>query len=162
MRILFVTHFSLPKHNAGTENYTLDLAKTLLAKAHEVEILCAEDWDHGDKYWNGVTHDVHDGISVHRIHLNWIKARNANKILYDSSLIESWLNQFLAVSDFDLVHVTSAYSLGIGVLRSVKRAGIPLVLTLMDFWFVCPSIQLLRSDGSLCDGGQLLGSVRPV
>jgi glycosyltransferase involved in cell wall biosynthesis len=152
MRILFVTHFFPPKHNAGTENYTLDLARALHSKGHEVEILCAEDWDSGDNYWNGVTDDIYDGVAVHRIHLNWIKARDPNKILYDSSSTEKWFNQFLAVNDFDLVHVTSAYSLGIAVLRSVKRAGIPLVLTLMDFWFICPSVQLLRSDGSLCDG----------
>ena len=149
MRILLISHFFPPKYNAGTEKYTLSLAVGLQSNGHEVEVLCAEDWDEGEHYWNGVTEDIYQGVLIHRIHLNWLKAGNPNKILYDSSLIEEWTNQFLKGNDFDIVHITSASSLGAGVLRSVKRAGIPLVLTLMDFWFICPSVQLLRSDGSL-------------
>jgi hypothetical protein len=66
--------------------------------------------------------------------------------------VEKWLDQFLEHNEFDIVHITSAISMGVFILRSVKRANIPLILTLMDFWFICPSIQLLRSDGNLCDG----------
>jgi glycosyltransferase involved in cell wall biosynthesis len=152
MRILFITHFFPPTRNAGTENYTLGLAKAFLNKGHDVEVLCAEDWEYGDSYWNGVTEGFYEGVLVHRIHLNWLKASNPNRILYDSSPVEEWLDQFLREQKFDLVHITSVMTLGIGVMRSVKRAGLPLILTLMDFWFICPSIQLLRSDGSLCDG----------
>jgi glycosyltransferase involved in cell wall biosynthesis len=152
MRILFITHFFPPTRNAGTENYTLGLAKAFLNKGHDVEVLCAEDWDFGESYWNGVTQGFYEGVLVHRIHLNWLKASNPNRILYDSPLVEEWLDQFLREQKFDLVHITSVITLGIGVIRSVKRARLPLILTLMDFWFICPSIQLLRSDGSLCDG----------
>ena len=151
-RILLITHFLPPGHTAGTEQYTLGLGKALVARGYHVELLCAEDWDQGEHYWNGVTTDSLDGVSVHRIHLNWVKAKNPNKILYDSKPVEKWLDSFLADNRFDLVHVTSTYSLGVGVFRSVKRAKIPLVLTLMDFWFICPSLQLLQSDGNLCDG----------
>jgi len=67
--------------------------------------------------------------------------------------VEMWLDQFLATNKFDIVHVTSTYSLGVGVFRSAKRANLPLILTLMDFWFLCPSLQLLRGDSTtLCDG----------
>jgi len=150
--VLLITHFLPPTHTAGTEQYTLGLAKALQARGYDVRIVCAEDWDSGKRYWNGVTEDNLEGIPVYRIHLNWQKARNPNRVLYDSGLVESWLDRFLHENKFDLVHVTSVYSLGVGVLRSVKRAKIPLILTLTDFWFLCPSLQLLRSDGTLCDG----------
>ncbi|MFO7664851.1 MAG: glycosyltransferase, partial [Chloroflexota bacterium] len=65
---------------------------------------------------------------------------------------EDWIDQFLTNIQFDIVHVTSVHSLGVGALRSVSRSGTPLILTLMDFWFVCPNAQLIRSDGALCDG----------
>jgi glycosyltransferase involved in cell wall biosynthesis len=152
MRILLITHFFPPTHIAGTENYSLSLAHAFQTKGHRVEVLCAEDWHTGRAYWNGITEEIHDDIEVHRIHLNWTKAEKPNEILYDSPLVESWLDAFLKDRRFDVVHVISTITLGIGILRSVKRAGIPLILTLMDFWFLCPSIQLLRSDGSLCDG----------
>ena len=150
--ILLITHFLPPSHTAGTEQYTLALGKTMQARGANVTIICAEDWDTGEKYWNGVTEEIFEGVSVIRIHLNWQKARRTNRKLYDSRIVERWLNKYLANHNFDIVHVTSVYSLGVGILRSVKRANIPLVLTLMDFWFLCPSLQLLRSDGELCDG----------
>ena len=81
-----------------------------------------------------------------------VESRKTKSKLYDSEVVENWLDQYLAENKFDVVHVISTYSLGVGVLRSVKRANIPLVLTLMDFWFLCPSLQLLRSNGELCDG----------
>jgi len=151
-RILLITHFLPPSHTAGTEQYTLGLGKALKSKGYEVEILCAADWDTGKQYWNGVTDEFYEDLMVHRVHLNWMKSGNPNRVLYDSLPVERWLDQFLTAKKFDIVHVTSTYSLGVGVLRSAKRSNLPLVLTLMDFWFLCPSLQLLRGNGELCDG----------
>jgi len=152
MNILLITHFFPPKHNAGTENYTLGLAQAFLAKGHAVHVLCAEDWASGEGYWNGVTEEVYLGVPVIRIHLNWTKADNPNHVLFESLPVEQWLDQYLQANRPDVIHVTSTYSLGVGVLRSAQRAQIPLVLTLMDFWFLCPRTSLLRGDGELCDG----------
>lgn len=152
MRIVLVSHFFPPRHNAGTENYTLALARALLGRGHDVRVVCAGDWQTGEAYWNGVTEDIHAGITVSRLHLNWMKAANPNQVLFDSLPVERWFDSFLAEIKPDLVHVTSAHSLGVGVLRSVRRADISLVLTLMDFWFLCPRTVLLRGDGTLCEG----------
>lgn len=152
MHILLITHFFPPKHNAGTENYTLGLAQAFLAKGHEVRVLCAEDWQSGDAYWNGVTEDLYLGVPVMRIHLNWTKASNPNLVLFESLQVEQWLDQYLQTHRPDLIHITSTYSLGVGILRSAHRAHIPCVLTLMDFWFLCPRTSLLRGDGEICDG----------
>jgi glycosyltransferase involved in cell wall biosynthesis len=152
MNILLVSHFFPPTHNAGTENYTLGLARAFLARGHNVSVVCAEDWQNGGSYWSGVTEDLYKGVPVRRIHLNWNKASDPNRALYDSMPVERWLHRLLETEKPDIVHVTSTYSLGVGVLRSVRRAGIPLVLTLMDFWFLCPRTVLLRGDGEVCDG----------
>lgn len=152
MNILLVTHFFPPNYNAGTENYTFGVGKALQAKGHLVQVVCAEDWESGSEYWNDVTTDKYEGLLIHRHHFDWRKADNPNHILYDSPKVEEWFDQFLSINSFDIAHVTHLSSLGIGVFRSIKRAGIPLVLSLTDFWFLCPSYQLLRDDGSLCDG----------
>lgn len=152
MRILLVTHFFPPRHNAGTENYTLGLAEALQSRGHSVQVLCAEDWGSGDSYWNGITEEVYQGVPVKRVHLNWAMADDPNRVLYYSEPMKRWMSQLLEAEPFDVVHVLSAYTFGIGILESVKTARIPLILTLMDFWFLCPSVQLLRNDGELCDG----------
>ena len=152
MKILLITHFFPPRHNAGTENYTFGLALAFQSRGHDVRILCAEDWDSGGDYWNDVTEDIYNGVKVTRIHLHWLMANDPNRILYNSEPINEWISMFLQRERFDIVHITSTASLGVGIIQKVKEAGVPLVLTLMDFWFVCPSVQLLRSDGELCDG----------
>ena len=152
MRILLISHFFPPRHNAGTENYTLGLAKSLQSRGYDVHVVCAEDWEFGNSYWNGVTEENYQGVPVTYIHLNWSKAYDPNRILYHSEKVKNWFSQLLADKPFDLVHITSASSLGVGIMDSAKDANIPLVLTLMDFWFLCPSVQLLRSNGELCDG----------
>ncbi len=152
MRIVFVSHFFPPTRNAGTENYTLGLASALQARGHEVQVVCAEDWESGPAYWNGVTVDVHDGIVVNRVHLNWSKASNPDRVLYDSRRVETWFQDYLSTVKPDVVHVTSAATLGVGILRAVDSAGIRLVLTLMDFWFLCPKTVLLTGEGCVCDG----------
>lgn len=152
MNILLVTHFAPPERNEGTENYTLGLAKTLHARGHQVNLVCATGWSVGDDYWNGVTCDQDSGVPIHRIHLNWTKAHNPNQVLYYSATVEAWFNEFLGQLQPDIVHVTSTYSLGTGVLKAAASRNIPTILTLMDFWFLCPRTVLMRSDGALCDG----------
>lgn len=152
MRILLITHFFPPRHNAGTENYALGLAKSLQSKGHDVRVVCAEDWDTGASYYNGITEEIYQGVPVKRIHLNWMMAGDPNRVLYYSHEMKTWLSRLLEKEPFDIVHILSAYSFGVGIMESVKAARIPLVLTLMDFWFLCPSVQLLRSGNELCDG----------
>ena len=101
-KILLITHFLPPSHTAGTEQYTLGLGKSLQAKGHEVTILCAEDWNTGEKYWNGVTQEVYDGVPVYRVHLNWTKAADSNRILYDSLPVEKWLDGTVADATIDV------------------------------------------------------------
>lgn len=152
MRILLITHFFPPRHSAGTENYTLGLAKELISRGHTVSVLCAEDWNSGDSYWNGVTHDTYQGVNVHRVHLNWTKAAASNRVLFDSPIVENWVDDFLFELKPDIMHITSPLYLGIGIFRSARKKSIPLVLTLMDFWLICQRTNLLRPDYSLCDG----------
>lgn len=152
MRILLITHFFPPRSNAGTENYTLGIARALVERGHDVLVLCAGDWETGAAYWNGVSAETVDGIPVRRAELNWKRAHDPNRILFASNTAREWVAGVLAEWQPDVVHVTSTYSLGVTLMQAVKDAGIPLVLTLMDFWFVCPRTTLLRADGAVCDG----------
>ncbi len=115
-------------------------------------MVCARGWTSGQDYWNGVTEDTHGGVRVHRVGLCWSQAPDPNVVLYQSDLAEEWFADYLRHLRPDVVHVTSAATLGLGVLRAAHQAGIALVLTLMDFWFLCARTVLARTDGQLCDG----------
>jgi len=152
MKILLITSFFPPTHTAGTEKRTFGYAKTLLARGHSVQVLCAGDWAQGDHYWNGVTDEVFEGIPVRRVHLKWQKSPDPNLYLYRNPIVQEHLEQWLPQWNPDIVHITSCLTLSGSVIEAVKGQRIPTVLTLTDFWFLCHKLSLLRYDGALCDG----------
>ncbi|CAG0942298.1 partial Alpha-D-kanosaminyltransferase, partial [Anaerolineae bacterium] len=75
-----------------------------------------------------------------------------NRYLYDNPLVAQHLKDYLAEWQPDIVHVTSCMTLSASVIAVAKQAGLPVVVTLTDFWFICPRVTLLRSDNTPCDG----------
>jgi glycosyltransferase involved in cell wall biosynthesis len=96
--------------------------------------------------------DTYRQVPVRRIHLNWTRAPDPNRFLYCNPMVEKQVGQWLAQWEPDIVHVTSCLTLSASVIQAAKACQLPVVLTLTDFWFVCPRVILLRGDGSLCDG----------
>ena len=152
MKILLISNGYPPDQWAGTETYTAGIAQALHAQGHQVQILCGGKWQKGAHYWNGYSDHLEQGIPCRRLHLNWTKAPDPFRYLYDNPVVADFLRGYLDEIQPDLVHITSCERLSAGTLNVVKEAGLPLVLSLTDFWFLCPRITLLRSDGDNCDG----------
>ena len=72
MKILLITSFFPPTHTAGTETYTLGIARGLLQAGHQVRVICGGKWNEGETYWNGYTDDLYEGVLVRRFNLNWV------------------------------------------------------------------------------------------
>ncbi|MCJ7661420.1 MAG: glycosyltransferase, partial [Anaerolineales bacterium] len=152
MKILLITSFFPPTHTAGTEKRTLGYAMQLLNLGHEVQVICAGKWDEGQQYWNGVRDEEYLHIPVKRIHLNWTLAPKPNEYLYRNPKIAQELASWVKDFQPDVIHITSCYTLTASVIEVINELNVPMVLTLTDFWFICPKHTLLRFDNSLCDG----------
>ncbi len=152
MKILLISNGYPPNRWAGTETYTAGIAEELQTRGYQVQVLCVGEWQAGGRYWNGYSEDIFRGVPVRRLNLNWAKSPDPFVYLFDNPVTSEHLRHYLDQFKPDLVHVTSCETLSASVLRVVKDAGLPLVLSLTDFWFLCPRINLLRSDGANCDG----------
>jgi glycosyltransferase involved in cell wall biosynthesis len=152
MRILFIANFFPPTHTAGTETYTHGLARTLREWGHDVHVVCAGTFDAGDSHIPSATTDEVDGIQVTRLHFNWQRAHDIFMDVADNSDVGRWFTAYLRNWKPDLVHVTSCYTLSPRVITVAKEHGLPVVVTLTDFWFTCPRHTLLKGDGTLCCG----------
>jgi glycosyltransferase involved in cell wall biosynthesis len=152
VKVLLVTSFAPPEHTSGTETYTFGLAQGLQAAGYEVQLLCAGSWTEGSKYWNGHDEDTYGGVPIRRLRLNWTRAPDPNRFLYDNPKVATFFRNYVEEIQPDVVHVTSCYTLSASPIRVAKQAGLPVVLTLTDYWFLCPRVTLLRSDEQLCDG----------
>ncbi len=152
MRIAYISHFYPPQQNAGIEQNTHALATGMLGAGHTVKVLCVTNWTEGDEYWQGCTEDEWEGVSVRRLNVNWKRAQYPNLSLYDNAFLADRAREFLDDFKPDVVHITSMYTMSMRVAEAIYDRGIPCVMTLSDFWLICPRLTLVRHDGRTCDG----------
>ncbi|MCX7841119.1 MAG: glycosyltransferase, partial [Anaerolineae bacterium] len=155
--ILFITHRFPPRYNAGTENYTYGIASALREQGHNVHIVCGDDVNVADhrRYQIDVVDEPFEGLPVRRLRFNYQLAPDPYGYLYvENPRIEKIVTSFAQSIRPDVIHVTSCVHLSASVLRIGRVLNIPTVLTLTDFWFVCPQPNLLRKGIDLCEGQQ--------
>lgn len=154
MKIAFITHFYPPSPCGGAGKYTAAIATLFQRHGATVAVLCADQWGEGVAHINGHVDDEYDGVPVRRILINWRKAPRPFDYLYDNPALDADVGRFLSEFKPDVVHVTSCYALSARVIALAKARRIPVVVHLVDFWFICPLHTLLRRNGELCDGGR--------
>jgi glycosyltransferase involved in cell wall biosynthesis len=151
MNIILPVHHFPPRYTAGAELYTLRLARWLQAHGHAVEVICIEAIDAGSTHTAQATHDEYQGISVWRLSFDLLRAPERRHWDYDNALVGAWFRAHLQTHRPDLAHFQAGYLMGVAPLNATLDAGVPTVLTLHDYWYLCPRHTLLRGDGSLCE-----------
>lgn len=147
LRILHAIHDFLPRHNAGSEIYALELARAQSAR-HHVTILCA-DYDptrrHGHVTWR-----VHGGVPVVEIANNWLCNSFADS--YRSPRISEQIAAVLGAVQPDVVHVHNLLNLSFDLPAIARMHRIPVVATLHDYTLVCASggQRIHRADRHVC------------
>jgi glycosyltransferase involved in cell wall biosynthesis len=68
---------------------------------------------------------------------------------YDNPWIGEHLRVLLQEFQPEVFHVISGYLISGRALRIASESRIPTVVTLTDFWFLCPRITMLKSNGQI-------------
>jgi glycosyltransferase involved in cell wall biosynthesis len=148
MKILLAVHHFPPRYSAGAELYAFRLARWLLAHGHAAEVVCVETLDAERAASVEAERDIYEGVPVWRLHLG-LQGAPANWI-YANPMVAGWAAEHMRAERPDLLHLHSGYLIGAGVLEEAHRLGVPGVVTLHDYWFLCPRFTLLRGDGQVC------------
>lgn len=151
MNILLPVHHFPPNYRAGAEMYTAKLARHLRARGHAVEVAAIESVARGGANELIVEQDTYDGVTVHRLSFNLAAAPDRDRWLFDNPLLGDWFDRYFQERRPDVVHFQAGYLLGVAPISAAKANRIPSVLTLHDYWFLCPRHTLLRGDGALCE-----------
>lgn len=152
MKILFVVHQYLPRHRAGTEVYTHSLAKEL-ARRHQVLVYCHEPTLDGGTV--PATEEIYDGVPVRRVAAFVGRPPSPWRAFLWSYRNPRIAQDYLATLETwrpDVVHVQHLKDLSVSILGETARRGIPLVMTLHDYWALCPNAQCVRPAGAICQG----------
>jgi len=152
VRIAFVVHTFFPNWRAGTEVYARSLARKVMESGHEVSIVCYEPPDANDAFEGLRAWDfMYEGLPVHRISF-CKRYRFFHLKDYFNQEVEDHLAAHFAAIQPDVVHVVHAMHLSTASIWAAKRLNLPVVSTATDFWYVCPTFQLVKWDESLCRG----------
>ena len=147
VRVLLVHHGYPPAATGGSEIYTEALARRL-ARDHEVAVL------HRSADPERPDHDVgrssRDGVRLYSL----------NNLHRDVPGFEAYRDPLAAAAaarvldDFrpEVVHVGHLAGLSTGIVFEARRRGLAVVITLHDFWPVCPLGQLLNLELQVCPG----------
>ena len=149
MKIALISHHFPPHYSAGAEQYAYRIARELQRRSLTVEIVCVESITTGTLTPACQTETYH-GLLVHRLSFDVRQAPDIFEWSFRNPELGQWVRDYLQRARPDIVHVNSGYLLGGTVPEAAHTLGIPIVLTLHDYWFACPQITLLRQDGDIC------------
>jgi glycosyltransferase involved in cell wall biosynthesis len=154
MKVLFTANGFPPRENAGTELYSYHLARALQGR-HEVKVFCRTVERSLKEHT--VIRDTVDGIGVARMVNNLSGAADPMRYFTDPSA-DTLFEDYMGAAGPDIVHVQHLMGLSGGIMGVVKGRGLPLVVTLHDYWFICPRFQLVDESGDPCLGPE--GGIR--
>jgi glycosyltransferase involved in cell wall biosynthesis len=154
MNILFSVHQFFPHHYTGTERLVLNLSKQLQKNGHHVKVLTygiieTEDYHFQDGVL--IKEYVFEGVPVISVrHVN-IPAEVSFSI-FDPDM-EKIFHSLLEKNSFDIIHVCHPMRTGT-IIKVAKKYDIPVILTLTDFWLMCPRGIASTPQGNLCEGSR--------
>ena len=155
MRVLLTVHQFFPEHLAGTEVLTFSVAKNLLQRGHEVRVYTG--YPTKEILPDRKRFDVYEieGIRVHRFRHGFVPMGDQHvlsELEYDNRLSAGYFSALADELAPDVVHFFHFSRLSSSLIDVVWQKRLPAYYTPTDFWAVCPTCQLLLSDGKVCPG----------
>lgn len=160
-RILLAVHQFPPEFSAGTETLALRTAQDLQRRGHTVLVLTVAVTRQNRLGACGEWKDeIYADVPVRRLYMppNGLLPPRPISSTYHRPELKPCLESVLADFQPDLVHAFHLRRLTLALADGVRSRGIPLVLTLTDYWLGCPTGQLLLPDHGFCSGPDRYGA----
>ncbi len=153
MKILYVVHDFFPLFYGGTERYVLNLSLQMQRMGHSVSVLTYGIEDPLESYNKNLDNIflktyIYSGIPVISIRHKLIPADIG--YIIENTEIESAIEKLIKDKPYDVVHIAHPMRMS-SCYKVAKKLSIPIVLTLTDFWLLCPRGRFFKPDYSLCN-----------
>jgi glycosyltransferase involved in cell wall biosynthesis len=149
MRILIAVHTYPPGGVGGAEQRAERTARALQRLGHDVRVLSVH-WS-ADRTVAEATDDQYQGIPVRRV---WLAGAAPASFAesYDNPTVAAVVSALVAEWRPAVIHQYSGYLTSAAITRVAAAAGVPVVVSLTDYWWFCSRITLVRTTGRPCDG----------
>ncbi len=151
MRILHVGWWHRPYRGGGLIIYTESLMQEQVKQGHEVHYFC------GGRYVpfpgssfirNNKIRGIHVYEVVNSPNLIW----DYDSIVYhiNNQEVENLFEDVISTVKFDVVHIQELESLSGGIIDVCLRHSLPVVMSLHNYWALCPQRDLIDYNGEVC------------
>lgn len=155
MKIVLTVHQFFPDCRAGTEVLTLAVATELIRRGHQVVVFSG----------HAATQQIDDearfeecsfqGVPVFRFHHAFVPMGGQEVVAeleHDNHLANKYFTDIVERVKPDAIHFFHFGRLGMGLIDVACAFDIPAYYTPTDFWWICPTNQLMLADGQACSG----------
>ncbi|WP_164860863.1 glycosyltransferase [Parasedimentitalea marina] len=94
-----------------------------------------------------LTKSEKNGIANYLIHID---QNRSYAELYDNPQITALFGQLIDQLQPDVLHAHCLQDIGAGVLQTAKARGLPVVLSVHDFWWICDRQFMIRVNQRYC------------
>lgn len=152
MRVLHVVHQYAPEHVGGTELYTQWLAAELSRRGHEVAIFYRRNGE-----GTGLERRLDPpNIQVWAVTAGPVTPSRRFLATFGEASVLAAFQQVVVETRPDLVHLQHLLGLPVAFVQYLQKKGIPFVITLHDYWWICANAQLFTNySQEICEGPQL-------
>lgn len=111
--------------------------------------------------WAGIRcFDLRNSPNISPAAMNFLNMAEEMSSPETTRLVLEWLK----AERVQVVHMHSQEGYGLDLIGAIEDAGIPVVATLHNYWFVCPQVDLLHHEREVCldyDGGRRCSGCLP-
>ena len=152
MKIVYVVHQFYPEYRGGTERFVLNLATGMQRSGHRTDVVTYSPNKESSALRGA-------GLTVREFRYNTLSVTAISHVrtpleintgVSDPTVVQ-FAMQFFQNRSYDLVHIAHPMRL-FPFANAAAQLGIPYVVTLTDFWMICPKINLRTSFDTLCTG----------
>ncbi len=150
MRLLHLVHQYPPDYLGGTELYTQTLANRQVEASHEVTVFYPSP---AILPGEGLHIATEKGVRVYRASVGPRTRTQVFRDTFRQPNLVAALQTILDNERPDIVHIQHLMGMPLDLVDLLMEAGIPYVLTLHDYWYICANAQLLtNTDHTICAG----------
>jgi glycosyltransferase involved in cell wall biosynthesis/GT2 family glycosyltransferase len=148
-RIVHLVHGWPPFQQAGTELYAYWLARRQQVSDDVSVYVRASDPSraHGE-----AMELLDDGMRVRLVTNNFTARNPFRRNAIRDRLLDHDFERFLKQQRPNLLHIHHLAGHALSLARVARRLGIPIVLQIQDWWFLCARVNLYDRDGNRCTG----------
>jgi glycosyltransferase involved in cell wall biosynthesis len=146
MRVLLICHLYPPDGVTGVERYTKSLATELVALGDTVSIITRRP---GNEGLSLLREQAPEGATIYRLCGGQVPA---HRFLAHHQALEHHFTSVLLEARPDVVHCNHLLFHAPRCLEIARRLGVAVVLTLHDYYFACPLLNLRKPSGEACRG----------